>query len=212
MNVLNGNGRPQRKTLANQLDRLDNTIDALADGVNRAVADAVREAVASAVQQAVGLVLRELLSKPEVLRQLAGQVLPPVAAPVEPKSEQPSRVRIVLAWIGNKVGTAFCWIRTRLGSLCSTIIEKVKRIPARCRVLWGAVRERLRKVWVIRRPVLVSLLVGIAVGGSGYLAGPVLSSMALGLCSSAMSLFACLFGPLLRLWRSFRMQAACPTS
>ena len=48
MNTTNDNGRVQKKTLASQLDRLDNTIDALADGVNRAVVDAVRVAVTTA--------------------------------------------------------------------------------------------------------------------------------------------------------------------
>lgn len=36
-------GRPQRKQLSDQLDRLDGIIDCLADGLNEAVAGAVRD-------------------------------------------------------------------------------------------------------------------------------------------------------------------------
>ena len=66
-NTSTSNGS-QRKSLAQQLDRLDNIIDALAEGLNEAVADAVRQAVTVAVQQSVEAVLREVLSRPELLK------------------------------------------------------------------------------------------------------------------------------------------------
>jgi len=37
------NGRPQRKQLSDQLDRLDTMIDCLSDALPQAVADATRE-------------------------------------------------------------------------------------------------------------------------------------------------------------------------
>src|SRR5262245_7520249 len=43
-NTINTNGRPIRKSLASQLDRLDGIIDTLGDGLNEAVADVVRHA------------------------------------------------------------------------------------------------------------------------------------------------------------------------
>src|SRR5438067_2202414 len=102
MTTQNANGRPLRKSLASQLDRLDGIIDTLADGLNQAVVDAVRDAVAMAVQQAVEVVLRELLSRPELLRHLAGQTAPVAAAP-EPKA---SKLKKLVGWIGAKVGKA----------------------------------------------------------------------------------------------------------
>jgi hypothetical protein len=57
--------RPQRKTLASQLDRLDGILD----GLDAALAGAVQEAVERAVRQAVQTVLREVLSNPEVQGQ-----------------------------------------------------------------------------------------------------------------------------------------------
>ena len=50
------NGR-QRKSLAEQIDRLDSVLDGLADGLN--------EAVATAVKETVHAVLSEVLSNPE---------------------------------------------------------------------------------------------------------------------------------------------------
>jgi hypothetical protein len=44
------------------------------------------------------------------------------------------------------------------------------------------------------------------VGCTGYMAGPVLSSMALGLCGAAASAAAFVFGPVIRLWQSFQAQ------
>ena len=68
------NGKPQRKQLADQLDRLDAIIDALAEGLNGAVADACREGTRLAVKDAVV----EILTNPE-LRAL---LVPHAAAPV----------------------------------------------------------------------------------------------------------------------------------
>ena len=55
------NGR-QRKSLAEQIDRLDSVLDGLADGFN--------EAVATAVKETVHAVLSEVLSNPELLARL----------------------------------------------------------------------------------------------------------------------------------------------
>ena len=42
-----------RKSLSEQIDRLDSLLDGLADNLNSAVADAVRDAVGGAVREAV---------------------------------------------------------------------------------------------------------------------------------------------------------------
>ena len=66
------NGR-QRKSLAEQIDRLDSVLDGLADGLN--------EAVASAVKEAVRAVLSEMLTNPEVLTRLHAAQQVAVPAP-----------------------------------------------------------------------------------------------------------------------------------
>ena len=49
-NVMNPNGRA-RKTLADQIDRLDRVLDGLAEGLNEAVATEVQRAVGRAVRE-----------------------------------------------------------------------------------------------------------------------------------------------------------------
>jgi hypothetical protein len=60
-----------RKSLADQLDRLDSILDVLGDGLNEAIADAVKAAVTTAVQQ----VLSELLTNSEVLAKLGAAMV-----------------------------------------------------------------------------------------------------------------------------------------
>ena len=66
------NGRAQRKSLAEQIDRLDLILDGLADGLQEAVADAVTAAVSVAVQAAV----REVLTNPQLLERLRPEPAP----------------------------------------------------------------------------------------------------------------------------------------
>ena len=73
---VNTNGQA-RKSLAEQIDRLDAMLDGLADGLNDAVAMVVKEAVGVAVKEAMQAVLREALANPELLARL----LPPCCSP-----------------------------------------------------------------------------------------------------------------------------------
>src|SRR3954470_17438006 len=89
MSTTNMNGRVQRKTLANQLDRLDTILDGFADALNEAVADAVKQAVVVAVREAVQVAMQEVLTNPELLRALVAQTTPaptPTPDPVKKPS------------------------------------------------------------------------------------------------------------------------------
>jgi hypothetical protein len=124
-NNANVNGS-QRKSLASQLDRLDRIIDVLAEGLNEAVADIVRQTVASAVQQTVEAVLREVLSRPEVLRARAPQPTEPVAqpAPVQPV-RGPSLLRRCCAWLWNKLSSAVVVLCSKLSGACASLRGKL---------------------------------------------------------------------------------------
>ncbi|QJW94685.1 hypothetical protein [Frigoriglobus tundricola] len=75
------NGKPQRRQLADQLDRLDAIIDALAEGLNGAVADACREGTRLAVKDAIV----EIMTNPQLRAMLAPQAVPvPAARPRSP--------------------------------------------------------------------------------------------------------------------------------
>ena len=183
------NGAAQRKTLASQLDRLDGIINAMADGLPKTIADVLREAVTVAVQETIQTVITELLSQPERLRQLAGLNAPapaPVPAPSEPVV--PPQNQTSPASATSKLRRVWTWV-------CSKVPD--------VRQGW---RDAGRKVWQHRYLVGVSLAIGAMVGCTGYVAGPVLSSLALGLCGAAMSAGAFLASPFVRLWRNWQPQ------
>jgi hypothetical protein len=73
----NANGRP-RKSLSEQLDRMDTILDALAKALPEAVADATREGARQAARE----VVLELLASPELWAAVPGVVRP--AARAEP--------------------------------------------------------------------------------------------------------------------------------
>jgi len=76
------NGKPHRKQLADQLDRLDAILDAIAEGLPGAVTDACREGARAAVKDAI----IEIVTNPE-LRALLGTAPAPVGATPAPEPE-----------------------------------------------------------------------------------------------------------------------------
>ena len=92
------NGRPQRKLLSEQLDRLDSVIDGLCDGLPEAIAAAAREGTRAAVKDAI----LEIVSNPELraLLQNSATAAAPAPAPSEPVATGPSlwtRIKMKLA-------------------------------------------------------------------------------------------------------------------
>ena len=108
------NGR-QRKSLADQIERLDSILDGLSDGLN--------EAVAAAVKEAVRAVLTEVLTNPELLARLH-----PVQAIAVPEPARPSR------WL------ARAWDGARLRA--SVHGRADRRLPG---LGWAGVQQRLGK-------------------------------------------------------------------
>src|SRR5438270_12242751 len=96
---VNANGQ-ERKTLASQLDRLDQILDTLGEGLDEAVAQAVQQAVELAVRegvhQGVRSALAEVLSNPEVLAVLRAAAAP--AAEAQPATAVPPRSRRRWGW------------------------------------------------------------------------------------------------------------------
>ena len=69
-----------RKSLAQQIDRLDAILDGLSEALQGAVADTVKEAVGQAVQEAVRAVLTEVLTNADLKQQLQQAAQPPQEA------------------------------------------------------------------------------------------------------------------------------------
>ena len=111
----NADGRT-RKSLAEQIDRLDAILDGLGDALNESVAAAVSEATGRAVKEAVQGVLAEVLTNPAVREQ----ALPADAPPASPKAS-PSVLRPLArlaSWLGARArscvqacAAGLCWLR-----------------------------------------------------------------------------------------------------
>ncbi|HYT89736.1 MAG TPA: hypothetical protein VEL76_13595 [Gemmataceae bacterium] len=176
-----GNGQV-RKTLASQLDRLDNILDALSDGLNEAVATAVEGAVERAVRQAVGLavkeamqaVLTEVLTNADLLATLR-TVLPTTPAESTPNPPEPPKSLWRRACDGLKVGLVAA------GTACTAFAGHLGGVKTAARSGW-----RLAKKFKGR--VLAACGIGVAAGVVTYWAGPWLGIAAGWLSGFAVSL------------------------
>jgi hypothetical protein len=169
--------KTERKTLSNQLDRLDSIIDALDVGLTGAITDAVKDSVSTAVAQTVRATLYELVSNPDVqmfVRNLVPPTPPVVNATPEPKQEPrvPSipRPRSGLSaawdWSLSKVKGFGLAIRSRLGKIRSGIVGGFRNINEIC---------------PLKRPFLIALAMGLVFGVVGYFSAPWLAGVLSGL-------------------------------
>ncbi len=201
----NQNGRVARKSLAEQIDRLDSILDGLADALNESVAGAVKGAVALAVQEAVQAAVTEILLNPDLHKHLYAQAVPPAeACPAVPKVSLwaglagvvKGAAGTVLTAVGRaraRVGEALRWTWTSLGTGLRAggryVTWLTRRTWLRALIVCGLARQ-------FRKPVLVSLGVGTAVGLGCFFAGPVVASVFSGLVGFTGSLVTGLLGGL----------------
>lgn len=157
------NGKPQRKLLADQLDRLDTIIDALSEGLNGAVADAAREGTRLAVKDAI----IEIMTNPELrallapVRELASVPAVPAAPTVVP-TPAPAMPSL---WTRMKAKAAAIW---------AAVIQAATKAKAAVGDAWTAVagtcqaaRETVAsvgEVLPVKRVLWIAAGVGLAVG------------------------------------------------
>jgi hypothetical protein len=148
MTTTNADGRA-RKSLAEQIDRLDAILDGLSEALQGAVTAAVTEAVGVAVKEAVQGVLAEVLTNPALqdkLRGMAGP--PPPPADPQPAATPGSRLKERLAGLGRRARS----LSGRAGGCLAALWQRVKAV----------------------RPLVViplALAVGALAGVAAYLAG-----------------------------------------
>lgn len=185
-----------RKSLAQQIDRLDNVLDGLADNL--------QEAVAEAVQQAVGQVLREVLGQPELLGRLrAANPWADLACGSfqqrEPKPGLGQRLKYAASWIGRKLGSlsgtcgsALCGIAAKglarvesLGHAAKRQIEQVREAAVarlhrgyRFLILCGHLARHARHLGL---PLAFALAVGGVAAVTAWHCGPATASVVSGL-------------------------------
>lgn len=149
------NGKPQRRQLADQLDRLDGIIDALAEGLNGAVADACREGTRLAVKDAIV----EILTNPELRAMLVPQALP-VPAPKTPDAPSEPRKPGLWSRIKAKVAAARTAAVAVVTKVKTVVAAKVAGVTAAVAAAGTAAGESLP----VRRALGVALGVGLLIG------------------------------------------------
>jgi hypothetical protein len=196
----NPNGRTARKSLAEQIDRLDAILDGLAENLNAAVVDAVagavKDAVTVAVQEAVHAAVLEVLTNAELRKRLQ-----------TPASQPSAPVVVVLAnaarrcwkWLTSACHTA----KTIARIVASRATEAVRRCLVTARAKAQEVREQVavkaRTGWMLavalaavakrfRKQLMVAILVGVLVGVAFYSGGREIASVGCGLAGFMASL------------------------
>ena len=157
MTATTTNGKPQRKPLADQIDRLDDILDGLADALNGAVADAARDGARLAVKEAIF----EVLTNPE-LRGLMAR--PQTTAP----PTVPGPVPVPTVWA--KLKTRLAALRARAAKVIKPVIDAA---TAKCQAAQPAVaaaKSVVRLAWRFRRVALTGLGVGLVTTAASYLA------------------------------------------
>ena len=208
--------RMPRKSLSEQIDRLDGILDGLAEALNEAVADAVRDAVGLAVRQAVQSTVRELLGQPQLLRAALALHQPPQApaAPEVPAQGRSLKGALLgcLKRLLSRAGEHAAGARARLRGAWSSCLARVKAacacVRGRCRRLceatagaFGLMCRLARLLWGSRRGCLLAVAAGLIAGAGGYHAGPLLAGLLSGLSGAALSAAAMVLWPLRRLAR-----------
>jgi hypothetical protein len=188
------NGR-ERKSLAEQIDRLDGILDGLSQGLEQAVVAAVQTAVGLAVREAVQAVVREVLTNPEFFKARAAVAATPEATPAPARAPKPG-VKERLAWLCGRVKAGVQAAIQVVGGACGAVLG-----GARCAVV--ATRNRLRTVARFRVPLLLAVGVGTTVGIGAYFAGPCVAAAVGWLAGFATSLA-------LQAWAALRRTLGAP--
>src|SRR5436190_10447897 len=130
----NTNNR-ERKSLAEQIDRLDGILDGLANGLNEAVATAVKDAVTLAVRQALQAVVTEVMSNPDLLGLLRGPLTQAATAKVQPDGEPSGAPATGFL---SRVGT---WVRRQWTRACQAITSVLRLTGGSLATGWQLLRR-----------------------------------------------------------------------
>src|SRR4051794_6528881 len=176
------NSKVPRKTLAEQLDRLDTIVDVLADGLNETVADVVKQAVAASLQT--------LLSNPDLLRNLAATVTPPLPEPLDVPEQKPGHA----ARLTDRLREGWEKVKTAARVTCAVVRGKVsnarKSVSGTTRRIWQPLTTAWHLTKQCRKPVVIAACVGLLVGMGSFLAGPVVAAVVSGITSTGLTLAA----------------------
>src|SRR5262249_48251869 len=144
MTTMTSNGRPARKTLASQIDRLDTMLEGLSENLNEAVADAGRAAVVVAGREAGQAGVSEVPADPQGLAQRRHALPPPpVATPVATPAAGPplkERMAQVWSWLGAKARSVLVACQGGLNRLGAAAVCQCRRVQHAARATWLRLR------------------------------------------------------------------------
>jgi hypothetical protein len=124
MTTTNADGRA-RKSLAEQIDRLDTILDGLSEALAGAVTATVTQAVGVAVKEAVQGVLAEVLTNPALQEKRRGMTgPPPPPAEPTPATTPGSRLKERLAGLGRRARS----LSGRAGSCLVALWQRVRAV------------------------------------------------------------------------------------
>jgi hypothetical protein len=170
---------PVRKSLAQQIDRLDQMLDGLSEALHESITAAVKDAVGLAVKEAVQAVLTELLASPAIQEALrAGAAVPAAANHATAPTSRPTlreRLTRVRGWLGARLKAA--------AQAVGSIVDKVQRTAV---AAWHKTRLVRRYRWQLA----AALAVGAALAAATYHAGPSLAAAANGVAGFALAVLA----------------------
>lgn len=170
------NGKPHRKQLSDQLDRLDRVIDAVLDGLPDAVATATREGT----RQAIRDVLTEVLADPDVLARLRTTLLsvspppipptPSVVTPVPPSLPKTDR----FARFKSAVRSGYQRVVEEVNAVAApakAVVTKTKqRVVTAVRHVGGAATHVITATRMLKTTIPLSRFLAVALGVSLVLA------------------------------------------
>jgi hypothetical protein len=185
-----------RKSLSEQIDRLDKFLDGLAEGLNGAVADAVTQAVSLAVKEAIQTVLTEVLSNPDLIAQLQGSAIAPIAADAYP----------VIRSTGTSMVSRVAQSAAKLANWCTARLHALAQLGSRAVQQVGrAATDLLARVQGLRifvGPLAAAILLGVATGVAAYCVGPWLAGVVGGADSLSLRLALSVRRLLRQVWNS----------
>jgi hypothetical protein len=150
--------RPRRKSLGEQLDRLDGILDVLADGLPQAVSESARASARAVVRE----VLVEVLTDPDLRRRIA----------------------VVMPRVGNPTCEAGpgSWARA-VDTVRTAVVRRWDAVRARCVTLWA----NLGPV-PVRRVLAVSTGAGLVAGLGVLLAPVSVAAVLAGMGAASLAL------------------------
>jgi hypothetical protein len=169
MSTTTTNGRV-RKSLAEQIDRLDSILDGLADNLNDAVVTAVKEAVTLAVREAVRGVLTEVLMNPELLEHLRGTMAPPAPVFAQPATAATIRKPGLQERLGQ--------LRERTKARIHSVLKACRSKGRQIKVLTAKLLVRCQALRHFKWQFLTALGIGGLVGVAAFFAGPYVAAAA----------------------------------